>query len=698
MRVSVDVGGTFTDLVAEVETGAFQLFKAPTTPDDPVIGVLDVLRTAASANGASLVDFLARAEMFFHATTRATNAILTKGAATTAFLTTEGHPDILLYREGGRSEPFNNTVPYPDPYVPRSLTFEICERVDSAGRIVKPLDEEMAGAVIERLRERRVEAVGVCLLWSMVEPKHELRLGELLEERLPGVPFTLSHKLNPAIREYRRASSTCIDASLKPLMSSYLRNLRARLRDEGFRGRLLAVSSLGGVVDAEYMASAPIHSVKSGPSVAPIAGRHYAITSGKSDTAIVADTGGTSYDVTLVHRGEIPFTRETWLGMPYRGHMTGFPSVDVKSIGAGGGSIAWVDDGGMLHVGPESAGSAPGPVCYGKGGARPTVTDAALALGYLDPDFFLDGAIRLDVVAANDAIRRSVAARLSIPVTEAANAIIELATENMVRAIEDITIDQGIDPKGAILIGGGGAAGLNAVRIARRLGSPRVIIPPIGATLSAGSALMSDISTEFSATQFTTSHGFDFDAVNRTLSRLEQQCRDFIAESGAGSLAQDIEFFAEARYPHQIWEVEVPIECERFNSPGDVRALVEALHRVHQQRFSFRDAESEIEVVTWRARVTCRLPRPEKIRVVGKSEQRLGTAIRRAVFPELGQVDARVLHIDALNPGEAVLGPAIVESNFTTIVVDPNSEAELTSDGSLAISILSQQPQRGAPP
>ncbi|HYC15131.1 MAG TPA: hydantoinase/oxoprolinase family protein [Stellaceae bacterium] len=472
-------------------------------------------------------------------------------------------------------------------------------------------------------------------------------------------------------------------------MSSYLRNLKGRLRDEGFRGRLLAVSSLGGVVDAEYMASAPIHSVKSGPSVAPIAGRHYAISSGGSDTAIVADTGGTSYDVTLVHRGEIPFTRETWLGLPYRGHMTGFPSVDVKSIGAGGGSIAWVDDGGMLHVGPESAGSVPGPVCYGKGGARPTVTDAALALGYLDPDFFLDGAIRLDHAAASDAIARLVAAKLAIPLAEAANAIIELATENMVRAIEDITIDQGIDPKGAILIGGGGAAGLNAVRIARRLGCPRVIIPPIGATLSAGSALMSDIGTEFSATQFTTSHRFDFDAVNRTLSQLERQCLAFIDDSGAGSLAHDIEYFAEARYPHQIWEVEIPVQCKQFASAADVRGLVEALHRVHEQRFSFRDADSDVEVVTWRARVTCRLPRAAKIAVVGKSERRLGAATRVATFPDLGQVDARVFHIDALNPRETVTGPAIVESSFTTVVIDPKSEAELTSDGSLSIRILS---------
>jgi len=687
MRVSVDVGGTFTDLVSEVAPGEFQLFKAPTTPEDPVIGVLDALRTAAAANGDSLATFLSRIDMFIHATTRATNAVLTNNTARTAFLTTEGHPDILLYREGGRTEPFNNTVPFPNPYVPRSLTFEVPERVDSAGEIVKPLDERAILAIIERLMLQRVEAVGVCLLWSMLQPRHEVRIGELLEAHLPGVPFTLSHRLNPAIREYRRASSTCIDASLKPLMSFYLRNLGGRLADAGFRGRLLAVSSLGSVVDAEYMAGAPIHCVKSGPSVAPIAGRHYAIADGGSNTAIVADTGGTSYDVTLVNHGEIPFTRETWLGTPHRGHMTGFPSVDVKSIGAGGGSIAWVDEGGMLHVGPESAGSVPGPACYKKGGDRPTVTDAALVLGYLDPAFFLGGAVKLDVSAANEAVDRNVAAKLEISLAAAANAVLELATENMVHAIEEITINQGIDPKNAILIGGGGAAGLNAVRIARRLGCPHVIIPAVGATLSAAGALMSDLSTEFSATRFTTSGRFDFDAVNRTLASLERQCRDFIDGSGTDSLASSIDFFAEARYPHQIWEVEVPVECRQFTSPSDVQRLVETLHRAHEQRFSFRDADSEIEVVTWRARATCRLPRAERIGVVGTADGDIDNGMRRAVFPELGVVDTLVRHVDAMKPGQSIVGPAIVESSFTTIVIDPNAVAERTEDGSLSIRI-----------
>ena len=266
-----------------------------------------------------------------------------------------------------------------------------------------------------------------------MNPSHELRVGELLTEYLPGVPFTLSHQLNPSIREYRRASSAAIDASLKPLMSQHLSELNGRLREANFPGRVLVVTSTGGVLDAADIARVPIHTVGSGPAMAPISGRAYAAMEARVPTAIVSDSGGTSYDVSVVRRGQIPWTREAWIGEPYVGHLTGFPSIDVKSIGAGGGSIAWVDDGGLLHVGPQSAGADPGPVCYGRGGKRPTVTDAALTLGYIDPDYFLGGAMRLDAASAREAIVRQIGDPLRLGPEEAAMAIIQLVTENMAR-------------------------------------------------------------------------------------------------------------------------------------------------------------------------------------------------------------------------------------------------------------------------
>ena len=686
MRVSADVGGTFTDMVVETSPGRFRLFKAPTTPEDPSVGVFNVFKLAAIGCGMSVGEFLAGIDMFIHATTLATNAILAGRAARTAFLTTAGHPDILLYREGGRREPFNNKIPFPKPYVPRSLTFEVPERVDAAGNIVQPLDEETVRALIARLSERKVEAIGVCLLWSMLAPAHELRVGELLEELLPDVPYTLSHRLSPTIREYRRASSTCIDASLKPLMSRYLADLQGRLSEQGFRGRLLTVSSLGSVVDAAYLAAHPIHSVKSGPSVAPVAGRHYATGTSGNEMAIVADTGGTSYDVTLVDQGHIPFTRETWLGETLRGHMTGFPSVDVKSIGAGGGSIAWVDDGGMLRIGPQSAGSIPGPACYGRGGTNATVTDAALALGYLDPGYFLAGAIALDEGAAHAAINRHVASKLGLSLPDAAAAILDLATEHMVHAIEEITINQGIDPARAVLIGGGGAAGLNSVRIARRLGCAEVVIPPVGATLSAAGALMSDLSTEFSATCFTTSQNFDFTAVNGTLATLEGQCNDFVESLLVSAADHEIHYFAEARYPHQIWEVEVPLAASRLTSRADVERLVEALHVNHERLFSFRDAQSEIEIVTWRARIVCRLPHSDSVEVEPDRARSPSRRRRRAIFPGTGAIDAPVYDVGAVSAAP-IPGPLIVEANFTTIVIDPGATVARTADGSLSIKL-----------
>ena len=309
-----DTGGTFTDLAVADPSGDVRLYKHPTTPGDPTEGILGVLQLAADAQHTSLRSFLEEVDVLLHGTTRSTNAILTRTTARTALLCTKGHPDTLAMREGGRSDPFDWSYDYPDPYIPRSLTFEIPERIGAEGQIRRPLDEGAVVEVLQALRSEAVEAVAVCLLWSIANPDHEVRVGELLDTHLPDVPYTLSHQLNPVLREYRRASSTAIDASLKPLMTRYLADLESRLRDAGFAGRLLLVSAASGLIDARDMAGAPILSINSGPAAAPVAARHFALRDLQADSVIVADTGGTSYDVALVRRGEIPMTRETWLG------------------------------------------------------------------------------------------------------------------------------------------------------------------------------------------------------------------------------------------------------------------------------------------------------------------------------------------------------------------------------------------------
>lgn len=686
MRLACDTGGTFTDLVVERDDGTLEMFKAPTTPDDPVRGVIDALSLAATHAGLPLDAYLRQADTFMHGTTHAINAIITGRTAKTGMLTTSGHRDMLVLREGGRADPFDMTAPYPEPYIPRSLTFEVKERIGAGGKVLTPLDEAALIDTIAELKRSEVAAVGVCLLWSIANPAHELRVGALLEEYLPGVPYTLSHQLNPTMREYRRASSTAIDASLKPLMTRYMGNLNARLAEVGFEGRILVLTSQGGMIDAAELAKTPIHVINSGPSLAPVAGRYYGAVVPGSDI-VVADTGGTTYDVSLVRGGMIPLSRETWIGQPYRGHMTGFPSVDVKSVGAGGGSIARVDDGGVLHVGPKSAGAVPGPVCYGRGGTQPTLTDACVALGYLDPAYFLGGTITLDRQGSIDAIRRDVADPLGCSVDEAAASILTLATENMVQAIADITVNQGINPAEAVLVGGGGAAGFNTVLIARRLGIRTVVFPELGAALSAAGALMSEIASDSRATALITTKAFNRDKANAVLATLEQQGNAFLAASEAPVSRQSMGFTVEARYEHQVWEIEVPLPVRRFETAADIDIFIEAFHAAHERIFAFRDPESAVEIVGWAARASIRLHDRDVGRIVFDKTDRPDDSKRSIYLPAEGAVQAELIRLVDMAIGEKKTGPAIVETPFTTILVDSACTFELSADGSLILNL-----------
>ena len=687
MRFAVDTGGTFTDLVFEDDAGSLHMFKAQTTPHDPVEGILAAVQIAAESMSISTEELLSRGELFIHGTTHAVNAIITDSTAKTAFLTTKGHRDMLVLREGGRLEPFNFSVPFPKPYIPRALTFEVPERISSAGEVLEPLAEEAVVEIIERLGDLKVEAVAVCLLWSTVNPVHENRIGELLQKHLPDVPYTLSNVLNPILREYRRASSACIDASLKPLMTRYLSGLSHRLKEAGFKGRLLMLTSKGGIMDLEDLLAAPVHAIGSGPSMAPSAGRYYAQMDAEATTAVVTDTGGTTYDVSLVRRGVIPMTPETWIGQRYRGHIVGFPSVDVKSVGAGGGSIAWVDEGGLLHVGPISAGAVPGPACYGKGGTRPTLTDASLVLGHIDPAFFLGGAMKLDVERAAKAIEEQVARPLGLDLLEAASAILRLATENMVGAIEEITIHQGMDPRKAVLVGGGGAAGLNAVAISRRLGCKMVIIPEVVAVLSAAGALISDLHADYRALFYTASDSFDFDGVNTTLDSLTAKCQAFIEGPGAGAMEQSIELYAEARYRDQIWEIDLPLPVGRFERLEDVAQVREEFDRLHEEVFAFRDPDSEVQFVGWRATVRCQL-REQDLGNLAKDKlyEAEVPSSRKAYFTGMGMVETPVELFKTLKPNVPLEGPAIIESPLTTVVIEPGAKVVRKGSGSLIIT------------
>lgn len=685
-RISVDTGGTFTDVVVADETGRLTLAKALTTPERIFNGVREALEVAARALDESLAGLLGQSEMLIYGTTRATNAIVTGQVARTAFLTTRGFPDTLAIREGGKFQAHDFTQEFPKPYIPRRYSFEIDERVDSEGKVLAPLDESQARAVLAHLGERDFEAIAVCLLWSVANPRHEARLGELIESELPGVSYTLSHRLNPILREYRRASSTAIDASIKPLMQEHLRELQEDLQRAGYSGETLVSTTIGGCRDIEGVAERPIHTVRSGPAMAPVAAREYASHELQSENVLVVDTGGTTFDVGLVRDGRIVTTQETWLGERFTGHMLGLPAVDVRSVGAGGGSIAWLDPGGLLRVGPQSAGAVPGPACYGQGGTQPTVTDAALVLGYLDPEFFLGGRMRIDAAAATRAIE-SIAAPLGLSVEAAAYSVLAVANETMINAIKDITVSEGVDPGEAVLVAGGGAAGIGILAIAQELGCRTVVVPRTASVLSACGMQFSDIQIEESSSLAERSGAFDISGVNAALDAIDSRLEGFAEPLlQRGFSERTIEYRTSAHYAAQVWELDVPLPVKRFSKEADVEALAEAFHQVHERVFAVTDHGSEIEFLGITGRMTVRLPRADG-GAAGEKGGEAEVGRRRAWFGLEEPSDARVVRGAGLGSGDRVPGPAIIEEATTTLVIPPGLEARLSPAGSYVIEI-----------
>jgi len=679
-RITVDTGGTFTDMVVASDSGQQVIGKAPTTPARIFNGMKGALQSAAGELGVTPAQLLAEATVLIYGTTRATNAIVQGKVAKTAFLTTEGFPDTLVLKEGGKHGPHDFTQDYPDPYIPQKYTFEISERIDSEGGVRKPLDDAAAHKILTRLKAHEFEAVAVCLMWSIMNPAHEQAIGRMIAEVLPGVPYTLSHELVPIIREYRRASATAIDASLKPLMQEHLQQMESDLRGAGYNGEILVSTAAGGCMHVEELVQRPIHTVKSGPAMAPVAGLNYARIEDYGSDIIICDTGGTTFDVGLVRDGEVKFTRDTWIGPQWTGDILAISSVDVRSIGAGGGSIAWIDPGGLLRVGPHSAGAVPGPACYGAGGDLPTVTDAALLLGYLDAQYFLGGRMALDVEAARRVIE-TIAAGIGGSIEEAADAIMHLTSEYMIKAIHDITVTEGFNPAESALVAGGGAAGLNIMPIAAELGCTSVILPKTASALSACGMQFSDIIAEHSASKVTLSGNFNYDGVNQALQAIDDELGRFVKTLESRGLADSsIEYFLEARYLFQVWELDVPIGIQRFRDQEDVDALVAAFHEVHERVFAVRDEDSQVECLNWKGRARIRLPHPPEIMsAIETSGDNAPVAHRSAYFGSIGRVETPIYHGNALCRGAHISGPAIIEEPTTTLVVYPGMSARLSN-------------------
>lgn len=680
-RISVDTGGTFTDMVLVNEDGNFSIGKALTTPERISEGMFSALEVVAESVGKSARDLLAETDILIYGTTRATNAVVTKATARTAFLTTTGFRDILVLKEGGKHGPHDYSYDYPQPYIPRRHTFEINERIGSAGEIVRELDEAQARTVIETLKARNFEAVSVSLLWCIANNAHELRIGELIEEIMPSVPYTLSHQLAPILREYRRASATSIDASLKPLMQAHLRGMQSDLLEAGFSGDLLVSTSVGGCQEVETLVERPINTLKSGPAMAPVAGRAYSALENMGGDVIVCDTGGTTFDVGLVRDNQLVYSRDSWLGPQWLGDIIGASTVDVRSIGAGGGSIAWQDPGGLLRVGPQSAGSVPGPACYGNGGNEPTVTDAALVLGYIDPNYFNGGRLTLDRDAAERVIG-DFGKTIGKTLDETAHAIMVIANELMIKAIGEITVNDGLNPRESVIVAGGGAAGFNIMPIARELGCDTVILPKTASALSACGMQFSSIVFEATRSRFTASNEFDIDGVNTALQEIEAELQDFKDSLATAAGAKTtIEFFVEARYKAQVWELDTALPSQRVEGADAVTALAESFHQTHERVHAVRDEGSPVEFVNWKGRISIEPFSPPEAPDPVKGSQSPKLDETRSCFFGDERVSTPVYRGDNLKIGDTLQGPAIIQEATTTIVVYPDMSAQLSAAG-----------------
>jgi len=680
MRAAIDIGGTCTDFVLENEDRRFA-YKWPTFPDDLVAGVLKGLEEISTSQGRSLASLLGELSMIVHGTTVATNALLTGNVARTALLTTEGHRDIMVLREAGRFglPLFDYGIPNPEPFIERALTFEIPERVDAGGGIVRELDESRVVEVAERLVDEGIEAAAVCFLWSIANPHHEVRVGSLLAQHAPGLRVSLSHRVNPCVREYRRASSTCIDAALKPLVGRYVDRLHDALREHGFRGEVWLSTSEGTILPADRIS--PIHQVRSGPALGPAAAaRALADEQADASLAILIDAGGTTFDVSLLREGKAARSQETWIGRPYLGHMTGFPSVDVRSIGAGGGSIARLEEGRLLRIGPQSAGAFPGPASYGRGGSDATLTDASVILGFQDLSGFVGLSPEESRTLAEEVVSRAVAEPLGIGVERAAEAMFQVFLEECAAAISEMSVEQGIDPRGAWLVATGGSAGIAAWALARRLGCGPVLFPPTAAVNCAAGGLISDISQRFSVTRPVLGEEVSGTLIGELAEELETQCARFARELGVLPRELRVDFSVIAKYHNQSWEIEVPFRPERHHTREALTAL---FHAEHERRYHHRDRDSEVAFITWQALATL-ARNVTRAKLVTRAVTR-PTLKRRVRFPGRQPCEIDVVGSAALTPGRACKGPLVVETPLTTIVVDPESSITASQSGALII-------------
>ena len=690
-RIGADIGGTFTDLVLLGGDGRLRTLKVLSTPDDfgraIVEGVQQLTRTAGiEAGSIHEVD---------HGTTVATNAILEKKGARVGLLTTQGFRDVLEIRRVRLPVLYDLNWRKPEPIVPRELRLEVLERAGPDGEVRVPLDIEGARSAIETLSAKGVDALAVCFLHSYARPDHERLVGELAARHFAHV--SLSCDVLPELREYERTASTVVDAYVKPVVSRYLMRLREGLQTAGLRGPLMVMQSSGGLVSAQGAAQRPVRIIESGPAAGVIAAAAAGRAAGL-DNVIAFDMGGTTAKASIVERGEIHLSPEYEVGSELSqasrlikggGHLIRIPAIDIAEVGAGGGSIAWVDAGGVLKVGPESAGASPGPACYALGGERPTVTDANVVLGYLNPLYLCGGDLRMEAQRAWNAIERHIAQPLGLSVMAAAEGVHRIANATMQRAIRSVSIERGRDPRDFAIVAFGGSGPVHAAGLAADLDVHRVVVPPHPGLFSALGLLAAEVEQIHTRSVLTEVMRLQPARAHDILQEMRSKARRELLDEGFRPERIELTAFADLRYRRQISELMLPLSTGQFDEAA-LAGLVEAFHAEHERTYGYAMREERVELVAFKLRA--RGHRDDAIQVPWRDLGDTRTAIRSerlacfdaaagsVLTPVMGRADLR---------DHPSTGPLIIEEYDSTVVVPPGWKARCNTIGFIVLERVS---------
>lgn len=670
-RVGTDTGGTFTDLIAISDSGEVRVAKVPSTPPDFEIGVVNALREIDLPIDAS--------DVLYHGTTVTTNALLTRSGVRTALLSTRGFRDVLELRHGNRADVFDVMWDQPAPLVPRANRLEIDERLNYLGEVLVELDESQIRDLARILRKRRIEAVGVSLIHSYTNPGHEERIAEILREELPDVYTCISTEIMPQPPEFERTSTVAANAYVGPVLHTYMRKLEGALREISHSGQVRIMHSGGGMMSAAAALSVPIRTAMSGPAAGAVAAAAIGAAAGRQNL-VSFDVGGTSADLTMVMGGKPHLSMEyeiEW-GMP-----VGFPSVDVAAIGAGGGSIAWIDEGGAPRSGPQSAGSVPGPACYGRGGDEPTNTDANLLLGRLSPEAFL---MEVDPELSRAAVVEKIARPLGLDVHDAAAGIVRISNENMSNAIRRLTVERGLDPREFSLMAFGGAGALHAVELARGLSMREVIVPPTPGATSALGLLFVDYVHDVAHAYIADQSKMDIEAIEGIFERLQAEALEALREEGYAGDQAEIVRSIDLRYAGQVRAVTVPLAPGQITEATIEKAIAD-FHTLYEREFKYAMEGTSIESRTLRVSCTARTQKPQLEELDGTGDAEQARVDRRPVYfvETEGFTETAIFDREKLMPGASFEGPAIVEQYDTTTVVPPGASAEVDRFGNLII-------------